>query len=49
MSSRIKEVWIGIEDPDPTVDRKGIKVLQRQSGFLRSTCSIGELQEAIKV
>ena len=26
--SRIKEVWIGIEDPDPTVDRKGIKYLQ---------------------
>ena len=26
--TRIKEVWIGIEDPDPTVDRKGIKYLQ---------------------
>lgn len=26
--ARIKEVWIGIEDPDPTVDRKGIKFLQ---------------------
>jgi ATP-dependent DNA helicase RecG len=26
--SRIKKVWIGIEDPDPTVDRKGIKHLQ---------------------
>lgn len=25
--ARIKEVWIGIEDPDPTVDRKGIKYL----------------------
>jgi ATP-dependent DNA helicase RecG len=25
---RIKEVWVGIEDPDPTVDRKGIKYLQ---------------------
>ena len=23
--ARIKEVWIGIEDPDPTVDRKGIE------------------------
>jgi len=22
--ARIKEVWIGIVDPDPTVDRKGI-------------------------
>lgn len=26
--ARIKEVWIGIEDPDPVVDRKGIKYLQ---------------------
>src|SRR5437588_12652434 len=26
--ARIQEVWIGIEDPDPTVDRKGIKYLQ---------------------
>ncbi len=26
--ARIKEVWIGIEDPDPTVDRKGIKFLE---------------------
>lgn len=26
--ARIKQVWIGIEDPDPTVDRKGIKWLQ---------------------
>lgn len=26
--ARIKEIWIGIEDPDPTVDRKGIKHLQ---------------------
>ncbi|HEX7516266.1 MAG TPA: ATP-binding protein [Chthoniobacterales bacterium] len=25
---RIKEVWVGLEDPDPTVDRKGIKYLQ---------------------
>lgn len=22
VNARIKEVWIGIEDPDPTVDRK---------------------------
>lgn len=28
VAARIKEVWIGIEDPDPTVDRKGIKYLQ---------------------
>ncbi|MCJ7481995.1 MAG: hypothetical protein MUO31_03420 [Thermodesulfovibrionales bacterium] len=26
--ARIKEVWVGIGDPDPTVDRKGIKFLQ---------------------
>jgi len=26
--ARIKEAWIGVEDPDPTVDRKGIKHLQ---------------------
>jgi ATP-dependent DNA helicase RecG len=26
--ARIEEVWVGIEDPDPTVDRKGIKYLQ---------------------
>jgi ATP-dependent DNA helicase RecG len=26
--ARIKEVWIGIEDLDPTVDRKGIRYLQ---------------------
>lgn len=30
--ARITEVWIGIEDPDPTVDRKGIKFLQ-ESGI----------------
>lgn len=26
--ARIRKVWVGIEDPDPTVDRKGIKFLQ---------------------
>jgi ATP-dependent DNA helicase RecG len=26
--ARIKEVWVGVEDPDPMVDRKGIKYLQ---------------------
>lgn len=26
--ARIKEVWVGLADPDPTVDRKGIKYLQ---------------------
>ncbi len=28
VNARIKEVWVGIEDPDPTVDRKGIKYLE---------------------
>lgn len=28
VNARIKKVWVGIEDPDPTVDRKGIKYLQ---------------------
>jgi ATP-dependent DNA helicase RecG len=28
VAARIKRVWVGIEDPDPTVDRKGIKYLQ---------------------
>ncbi len=28
VAARIKEVWMGIEDPDPTVDRKGIRYLQ---------------------
>jgi len=27
VNARIKKVWIGIEDPDPIVDRKGIKYL----------------------
>lgn len=26
--ARIKEVWVGIEDPDPTVDRKGVRYLE---------------------
>jgi ATP-dependent DNA helicase RecG len=29
VNARIKEVWIGLEDPDPDVDRKGIKFLQQ--------------------
>jgi ATP-dependent DNA helicase RecG len=28
VAARIKQVWVGVEDPDPTVDRKGIKYLQ---------------------
>lgn len=28
VNARISEVWVGIEDPDPDVDRKGIKYLE---------------------
>jgi ATP-dependent DNA helicase RecG len=28
VNARIKKVWIGVEDPDPSVDRKGIKYLE---------------------
>lgn len=28
VNARIAEVWVGIEDPDPTVDRQGIRYLQ---------------------
>ncbi|MGA9408251.1 MAG: ATP-binding protein [Bacteroidota bacterium] len=27
VNARIKKVWIGIEDPDPAIDRKGVKYL----------------------
>lgn len=27
--ARIKQIWIGIQDPDPTVDRKGIEFLHK--------------------
>ena len=33
--ARIKKVWIGVEDPDPTVDRKGIKYLQENGVRVR--------------
>jgi ATP-dependent DNA helicase RecG len=29
--ARIKEVWVGVEDPDPTVDRKGIRYLEENN------------------
>jgi ATP-dependent DNA helicase RecG len=45
--ARIKEVWIGIEDPDPTVDRKGIKYLQ-DSGVTVHMFD-RDLQEAIQI
>lgn len=28
VNARIKKAWVGIEDPDPKVDRKGIKYMQ---------------------
>jgi ATP-dependent DNA helicase RecG len=28
VNARIKKVWIGVEDPDPRIDRKGIKYLE---------------------
>jgi ATP-dependent DNA helicase RecG len=45
VAARIKEVWIGIEDPDPTVDRKGIKYLQDNGVTLHMFDR--DLQEAI--
>jgi ATP-dependent DNA helicase RecG len=33
--ARITEVWVGIEDPDPMVDRKGIKYLQESGVAIR--------------
>ena len=43
--ARIKKVWIGVEDPDPTVDRKGIKYLQDSGVQVRIFDR--DLQEAI--
>ena len=44
--ARIKEVWVGIEDPDPTVDRKGIKYLQDHGVEVRMFDR--DLQEVIR-
>ena len=44
--SRIKEVWVGIEDPDPKVDRKGIKALQ--DAGIKVHMFDRDLQEAIR-
>jgi ATP-dependent DNA helicase RecG len=46
VNARIKEVWVGIEDPDPTVDRKGIKYLQDNGVNVRMFDR--DLQEAIR-
>ena len=29
MNARIAEVWVGIEDPDPMVDRQGILYMEQ--------------------
>jgi len=44
--ARIKEVWVGIEDPDPTVDRRGIKYLQENGVTVHMFDR--DLQEAIR-
>lgn len=44
--ARIKEVWVGLEDPDPTVDRKGIEYL-RENGIIVHMFD-RDLQEIIK-
>lgn len=44
--ARIKEVWVGIEDPDPTVDREGIKYLE-ESGVKIHLFDL-DLQEQIR-
>ena len=44
--ARIKKVWVGIEDPDPTVDRKGIKYLQENE--IKVGMFDRDLQEVIR-
>lgn len=44
--ARVNEVWIGVEDPDPTVDRKGIKYLQDRGITVRMFDL--DLQEVIR-
>jgi len=44
--ARIKEVWVGIEDPDPKVDRKGISYLQKKGVTVHMFDQ--DLQEAIR-
>jgi ATP-dependent DNA helicase RecG len=46
VNARIKEVWVGIEDPDPKVDRKGIKYLQENGVTVHMFDR--DLQEAIQ-
>lgn len=46
VNARIKEVWIGIEDPDPDVDRKGIKFLEENG--IKVHMFYPEYQKAIR-
>jgi ATP-dependent DNA helicase RecG len=46
VNARIKEVWIGIEDPDPDVDRKGIKFLEDNG--IKVNLFYPEFQKVIK-
>jgi ATP-dependent DNA helicase RecG len=46
VNARIKEIWVGISDPDPTVDRKGIKYLQDNGVVVRMFDR--DLQETIR-
>ncbi len=45
--TRMKEVWVGIEDPDPAVDRKGIRYLQDRG--IKVHMFDRDLQEVIRV
>ncbi len=45
--ARIKQVWIGIEDPDPTVARKGIEYLRKNGVEIHMFDR--DLQEVIEV
>lgn len=46
VNARIAEVWVGIEDPDPTVDRQGIRYLE-QNGVKVHLFDL-DLQEQIR-
>ena len=46
VNARIAEVWVGIEDPDPTVDRQGIRYLE-QNGIRVCLFDL-DLQEQIR-
>lgn len=46
VNARIAEVWVGIEDPDPMVDRQGIRYLE-QNGIKVHLFDL-DLQEQIR-